>query len=210
MKIFSLKKKILSKAIRDKIDILKIVISVSEYLMIKAYVLCESIDENFEKDFLVIEKMNRLFIKEENKYYSIAYPFSVDNNGVISYRETNLTVSMLVTVEYLINCIKNDDIFDIERLLDLCWNFEQYNQMPDSDKKFTNELIIYLLHYEVGYIRFDIDEANENGKLHPKFHFDINYDTKSTFKIGLFKNISVDSFADLLNIKSECYYLKSS
>ena len=59
-----------------------------------------------------------------------------------------------------------------------------------QDNKMCGKLITFLLSFEAGYLRFDIDELNANGKMHPKEHLDINYSTGCTFKLGLSKELN--------------------
>ena len=60
---------------------------------------------------------------------------------------------------------------------------------------------------EPAYIRYDHDSDNENGKLHPLNHLDVNYSAYGTFKLGL-ENLMVENyFEDVLNIKTDCSYL---
>lgn len=61
---------------------------------------------------------------------------------------------------------------------------------------------------EDGYIRYDYDPANEDGDIHPLYHFDINYSSAVTYKIGLNKPIKGNDFQDTLNIKTNCAYLR--
>ena len=61
--------------------------------------------------------------------------------------------------------------------------------------------------FEEGYIRYDHDEINENGLLHPLFHYDIFYSSNTTFKIGLKTSINCDHFIDLLQVESNCHFL---
>lgn len=48
-------------------------------------------------------------------------------------------------------------------------------------------LISYLLKYDLGYIRYDIDQEHENGRMYPPNHLDICLDIAATYKIGLDK-----------------------
>ena len=68
--------------------------------------------------------------------------------------------------------------------------------------------ILALFMYDDGYIRYDYDKENENGKLHPLRHYDIFHASKSTFKIGLDHNINPEEFVDLVNIKTCCHFVR--
>lgn len=60
---------------------------------------------------------------------------------------------------------------------------------------------------ETGYIRYDYDPDHENGTLHPLYHFDVNYSSKGTYKMGINKKMEKEDFVDLLDIKTKCHYI---
>ena len=80
--------------------------------------------------------------------------------------------------------------------------FELEDNLHDGLK-----LVEYLFVCEPGYLRFDYDQDNENGALHPLNHIDINYSDYGSYKIGLSESIDYLKFIDILNIKTNCYYL---
>lgn len=69
-------------------------------------------------------------------------------------------------------------------------------------------LILRLLSTELGYIRYDYDAEHEKGALHPLYHFDVNYSSKGTYKLGIDKKMKMEDFVDLLDIKTECRYIR--
>ena len=84
-------------------------------------------------------------------------------------------------------------------------------ETEQNDDEFTIEqmwtLFSYLLKYDLGYIRYDIDPEHENGKLHPLYHLDICLDNSATYKIGLDKKIEFDDLKNILDITNECWYI---
>ncbi len=60
---------------------------------------------------------------------------------------------------------------------------------------------------EDGYIRYDYDLKNKNGKKHPLYHLDINYSSGVTYKVGLRHAVSDSEFQDILDVKTDCAYL---
>ncbi|MCM1363191.1 MAG: hypothetical protein NC235_15065, partial [Clostridiales bacterium] len=100
-----------------------------------------------------------------------------------------------------------DERCSIEEILEKIWEEEGFEQASDAEKYSICTLITVLLSYEVGYIRYDYDDVHENGKLHPLNHFDVNYSTNTTYKIGANKKLDIELFLKLLDITSECLYL---
>ena len=84
-------------------------------------------------------------------------------------------------------------------------------ETEQNDDEFTIEqmwrLFSYLLKYDLGYIRYDIDPEHENGKLHPLYHLDICLDNSATYKIGLNQEIRFDNFKDILDTATESWYI---
>lgn len=94
---------------------------------------------------------------------------------------------------------------DFEKVFEIMMETEQ------NDDEFTMEqmwtLFSYLLKYDLGYIRYDIDPEHENGKLHPLYHLDICLDNSATYKIGLNQEIRFDNFKDILDTTTESWYI---
>ena len=94
---------------------------------------------------------------------------------------------------------------DFEKVFEIMMETEQ------NDDEFTIEqmrtLFSYLLKYDLGYIRYDIDPEHENGKLHPLYHLDICLDNSATYKIGLNQEIRFDNFKDILDTATESWYI---
>jgi hypothetical protein len=78
---------------------------------------------------------------------------------------------------------------------------------PNSNESLGLFLLEEIFQFEPSYIRYDNDPDNENGKLHPLNHLDINYSQYSTFKQGLNETISQAYFKNLQNTKTECIFL---
>ena len=68
-------------------------------------------------------------------------------------------------------------------------------------------LLEEMLSFEPGYIRYDIDEQNENGTLHPLHHLDVNYSAYGAYKIGLNAKLVNGYFENILDISTDCCFL---
>lgn len=163
---------------------------------------------------IIVDKMSRLFCFSDNKYFSIVFPFDLEvaeeNDNAyrvydsvlgidIDNRLVALMKRMLDQIDFAQNMI--DEMIE-KAYFDV--SGEEYTE--DEVEKCFN-LILRLLSMELGYIRYDYDPDHENGTLHPMYHFDVNYSSKGTYKIGINHKMKKEDFIDLLNIKTECRYI---
>lgn len=153
---------------------------------------------------LHVDKMSRLFFVKEDKSYSINFPFFTDNSAErltfsafacspVDNRVTSEVLSLLSTY----NLLDADDIYSF---LDPISNSLEVEPAIWS-------LLKNLMMCDDGYIRVDHDEVRANGNLHPLDHIDVFYEGASTFKIGLVDRLSLNDFADLLDVGSDCHFL---
>ncbi|MFP0198000.1 hypothetical protein ACKJSM_22870 [Pseudomonas sp. PHC1] len=86
--------------------------------------------------------------------------------------------------------------------------------ITDSFGMDVSEAIIYydafaaILSDDHGYFRFDDDKKNENGKIHPRYHFDIFYKNSSSIKIGTDAAVDIDCFYSLFDGSLPKHYLR--
>lgn len=208
MKLICLNRKIKVSAVRNRMDVIKIVIKACEFIIDEQYSIFEHIRDVKDKSFIYMDKMKRIVISTENQLFSIGFPFNVDIDNVkITYLNNTITINnhILSVIESIINVL--DERCSIEEILEKIWEEEGFEQASDAEKYAICTLITVLLSYEVGYIRYDYDDVHENGKLHPLNHFDVNYSTNTTYKIGANKKLDIELFLKLLDITSECLYL---
>jgi len=152
---------------------------------------------------LIIDKMNRLFFHKENKYFSVSFPFSTlldEDNRVIEINSYSGKKVDFQSISGVISVLEN----------------EQFKLNPSPIDYYMNsngvdsiglELLEEIFRFEPSYIRYDYDPTNENGKLHPLYHVDINYSTYGTFKFGLNNEINLAYLENLLNTNTDCAYI---
>jgi hypothetical protein len=153
---------------------------------------------------LIVNKMSRLFITTNDKFFSINFPFfvqKIDTDFSVStynHSEINSIISSEIISLTQTNLILESESIDgfIESLL-------------ESNEDIENIWIILrdLMLCEDGYIRYDYDPIRANGKIHPLNHLDIFYSQSTTFKIGLNNRISLEHLEDILDIKTDCLFL---
>jgi hypothetical protein len=195
--------------IKTKLQVLEILMEATRYILVNP-----EIDKNniAGKIILLIDKMSRLFFLHEGKYYSIVFPFLTrhyDNKLLFSFQNEVEIDSQLIS--NILSIIKGSSFNTICSLdfADSIYNFEtEYNE---NFWVFLRELLLH----EDGYIRYDKDltgylEAKTKGeeRKHPLNHFDVCYSSSATYKIGIDRDLSEGDFVDLLDIKTDCRYLK--
>lgn len=163
---------------------------------------------------IIIDKMSRLFCFSDNKYFSMVFPFDIEIteerdityriydsvSGIeIDNRLTALMKRMLDQIDFTQNTV--DEMIE-KAYFDVSGEGYTENEVENCFK-----LILRLLSMETGYIRYDYDPIHENGTLHPRYHFDVNYSSKGTYKLGINKKMTTEDFVDLLDIKTECRYI---
>lgn len=162
---------------------------------------------------LKIDKSKRLYCYSENKFFSVAYPCSIDidNNHIVQLRTINGIDLNYYSISSALSILKDEIFINNPSLTNF---YLSYN--PTADLLLENtvnvELGISLLEevfqYEPSYIRYDYDEKNKNGNLHPLNHFDICYSSEGTFKIGIDDKIDFDFFKNILDINTDCIFVK--
>jgi hypothetical protein len=149
-----------------------------------------------------IDKMSRLFFFSEKKYFSVNFPFFVDNNqdGNIVYDKNDKHIDSEI-VSKIMELFLGKNILCSNSLT----NFFDLLEDIYEEKDIWN-IIVELLTFEEGYIRFDNDNAHI-GEFHPQYHVDVCYRESNKIKLGLRNTIAESDFFDLLDSRSSCYFL---
>jgi hypothetical protein len=196
--------KLLFSPIREKTDVIKLLME-----SIKIMLVNNEMKENLIKGrmLLHVSKMSRLFYFSDNKYFSINFPFFINQEDTLFFYSKNLkdidsriTSDVLGILSSEKNLIASSSMYDLLELASETEDDEDYRNIFLS---FLNELLLF----EDGYIRYDYDEKRTNELTHPLNHLDIFYSSGSTFKIGLTKRISEDFLIDLLDLQTVCHFL---
>lgn len=194
IKIPPYKINIFSKPIRNKNDCVSILLETVENFIYHN----EAIKE-IQNNTMLLEN-GRLFVFLENKYFSIKFPFKIKIEEEIKFYINNIELNSIIlsAIRYAFLNISNsirDILSQIEK------EYEQIN------KDEIEEIIIAMLLLDDGYLRYDHDAKNENGKLHPLDHLDIFY-TNNSVKLGLKDGLSQKNFVKIISKKyDECCYL---
>ena len=160
---------------------------------------------------LLIDKMSRLFFYKKDKFFSINFPFYVtEQQSYLSFKYKNICEVDAQIISNVISTLQCNE-FDAHCSLDFVEPITDYESANNSFWIFFKDLLLM----EAGYIRYDYDSTtynkfkNKNREHeHPLNHFDIFYSSNTTFKIGLTNRLNEQNFQDILNIRTDCMYLK--
>lgn len=206
-------KSIFSSAIRHKIDLMNISVS----LMIKLSSLDSNsnLNSNTNCVFMKSKDTHRYCIISDNQIMSAILPFRFDFNCELNFNHDRdfIDLNDLYILSMCIGKIK----YEIDNAIDL---------LSDDIRSIIDEVLIgdlnldkmqefkykkllnHMFFQEDGYLRFDYDEENSNEHIHPLNHIDINFSNNSTFKLGLKERIDFHTFWDILRSDTNCFYLE--
>ena len=154
---------------------------------------------------LIVSKMSRLFFISPKRIFSINFPFFVmEESGGLRFRShAHKNIDSKATSDILA-LLENEELlnsFEIlrfaEPILDAC----------AADEHIWS-LFRELLLVEDGYIRYDHDEERADGHRHPLHHLDVFYSNGSTFKLGLPSAIGSRDLEDLLDLGTDCHFIR--
>lgn len=193
-------------AVRDSYDNLFNVLTFVEIVNNCGH--CRTNNEN-DVDFAIFTgNTTRILIKNNLGYYTMCLPFKIiDYGGNISfnYDEYKIPVTSFF-ISVMRSCIaacrnygySHEDI--IEGVM------ANYNVDVREAVNFC-DIFTSLMTEDHGYFRFDDDEENENGRVHPRYHFDFYYKNSSSVKLGIEKSISFEYFKKLFDHEAERPYV---
>ena len=204
--------KLLSFAIRTNDHLINLSLNIVDYLL--NYYCYDNLDNNSVHRVIIVKHDSyRIIFQEPDKIFSICFPFkieNIDNNFIITdfYNNEirNAELSLLKSIFKKDEEENKADVSELKDPLDFYSDLEEiFIDYPDILWKVNDvwQIVIKLLTYEYGYIRFDDDPINANGKIHPLFHFDMAYCNYATYKFGLNKRISLDQFIDMFNPETD-------
>lgn len=197
------------KPVRETKDVLSLILDTLSFLSYGS--LCEKETGNL---FVKIDKMSRVFYQLEDKYFSIAFPFYIEENEgaegsyciydiMDDFQIDNKLISIMKGIA------ENIDITNcsMEELFDCIWTDNYDEDITEKEIECCFNIIMRILASEIGYIRFDYDPVHENGNMHPLNHLDVNYSGRCTYKLGLKNRICMEEFIDILDVGTKCDYV---
>jgi hypothetical protein len=187
------------KPLRNRVDIIMLLL---ESIRIIINNINTATEKPKGKMVLHIDKMKRLFFFSEKKFFSINFPFFISNslNGNMVYDNFDKNIDSRI-ISTIMELFSGKNILASNNLITFLDMLEDIYEETD-----IWNIIIELLTFEEGYIRFDND-VEHTSELHPQYHIDVYYKESNKMKFGLQNMIVEDDFFDLLDSKSSCYFL---
>ncbi|MBW2937413.1 hypothetical protein KXJ69_04810 [Aureisphaera sp. CAU 1614] len=147
--------------------------------------------------------MSRLFFYRQDKFFSVAFPFSViteDDEIVEISSFSGISIDSKALSSVL--SILEDSSFKLNP------SVTDYYIESNTVENIGISLLEEIFQSEPSYVRYDYDPKYVNGRLHPLHHLDINYSSYGTYKLGLNNSIAIDYFDNILNLNTDCTYLE--
>lgn len=201
--------------IKKKADIIELLLVTINYIQLSPSEMSDNsidnlkINSTHKKVVVLYGKINRIFYCLNNRIVSISIPFQhksiKERNTCIKYHifkdyDTNLTIDSEL-INYLNLLLKNHS--SIEKIMDIL------NQSNYEYKKWEDVLKVFnkLLSYDTGYLRYDYDKERANPNNHPCNHIDVNFDDRSSFKLGLSNKCSCQELISIIDKNDKVRYL---
>lgn len=194
--------------VRDALDNLSNILNVVEIATFHQNKILPDYTNNFDIAIFT-GTCNRALVRKSNGYFTMSLPFQIiDHGDRISFNfdpiQGEVNGLFLSIMRNAITASKDSYISCDNVVLSISETFGL--DIPEStmfcDAFFT------LLADDHGYFRFDDDVEGENGKIHPRFHFDFYFKNSSSVKIGTEKLVGIECFLSLFDKKSPKMYLK--
>lgn len=163
-----------------------------------------------ERIIISIGKMSRIFYLLEKKWFSMHFPFIVrqyENSKDMFFHNCDIRVSQ-VLLSRLLTIFESmqNKMLNIYSMLEMLTD-PDFIQVDCSIEEMWL-IVSYLLQYELGYLRYDIDLEHEPNKIHPLYHLDICLSGGASYKLGLEKELNFKDFRSILDVTTKCWYLK--
>lgn len=203
-------KKFFDFPIRKKRDSIILLINLCDYLLNFSQI--SDSEKIISSMYIKNNNGYRLFYEESGKTYTLCSPFRfyvVDDSieitnsilGIIGNPEISLLKRIFITEKLYSLKDAVDSYCLIETII-----YEDFNSISITPQEMWNFLISFIS-YESGYLRYDYDPKNCNGKIHPLHHLDIFYTNYSTFKFGIKKTMPIEDFIDMFDSETDQLYL---
>ncbi len=188
--------------IRDKRDVVRLLMKIIKLMLVNAPP--KAIDTKGEV-VLHVSKMSRIFFFSAFRYFSICFPFTVsDEEGFLAFSSGGIIDVDSKTTSDVLSFINSDENFNVNCVYQF---IEPILDISHYEPNFWM-LLLKLLTLDDGYIRYDYDEENEQGLIHPKNHYDVFYSSNSTFKVGLKGKLKKEEMIDFVKSESDCHFIE--
>lgn len=195
-------------AVRDSFDNLENILNLAEIINNCSHTRLEGFDRDSEI-VLFTGDCSRALIKKQDGYFSMALPFQVVDYGLqiafnLELFEKGIDSEFISIMRNAINSTKKSKISHEDIFLDLAVNYD----LDTSEATSYLDAFFHLVSEDHGYFRFDDDPVNENGIIHPRYHFDFFCKNTTSVKIGKDAYADIDSFYSLFDSTQPKWYLR--
>ncbi|EPN3981392.1 hypothetical protein [Vibrio parahaemolyticus] len=185
------------KAVRHSLDNLSNILQLAEIVN-----SCPEHIEGGNKDNFDIavftNDFHRFVVRKEDGYFSMSIPFQVIvENGHIHFNcdliEQPVSGKFISIMRNAIETVDGNIHSHEDVIFSIIENFNV--EMQEAIEYY--DTFAAIISEDHGYFRFDDDEENADGHIHPRFHFDIFYKNNSSLKIGYDKLAKIDCLISL-------------
>lgn len=196
-------------AVRDSFDNLNNLLHLAEIVNTCAHCMISDYEDDF--DIAIFSgDYTRALVRNNCRYFSMAIPFQVINLGEsICFNcdaiEQGVSGIFISIIRNALATSKNGHFFHEEII---CSISDAFGLDVDEVSPYY-DTFVSLLSDDHGYFRFDDDIENENGNIHPRYHFDFFYKNTTSIKIGCDSQIGIECFYSLFDSRLPKRYLKA-
>lgn len=195
------------RAVRDAVDNLENLVNIAEIINTCHHCICRPEQEDYDLA-VFFGSYRRAIIRKGNGYFSMGVPFQIVNEGdTISFNMDSIAEPVSGR---LISVLRNaaltwresptpDDVS-----LSLCDSFG----IDACEAMVYCNAFLSLLTDDHGYFRFDDDPSNEDGHVHPRYHYDFFFKNTTAIKIGSPIVSSLECFYALCDTSVAKRYLR--
>lgn len=204
--VVSTKYLVIDEAFRNKYEIIKLCLN---FLKVAQYSGGDFRED--ENCVLVVDKMSRLFIRYGESIHTIHFPFTTimcDDKAVFYLNEIEIN-SKTITIlqDFFSRC---DAISEMDDFYEIYLQITNEYELSQCEEKDTWEMIKTLVLFEPGYLRYDRDFSDSmNEYRHPPYHIDFYYSNTATFKIGLYKDITLEELELIIDKEQNCWFAEN-
>jgi hypothetical protein len=197
-------------AVRNSLDNVHNLLNIADIVNSHPYAVCveEYAGEAF--DFAVFSGDScRVLIRKQDGYFSMSIPFQIIDEG--DFITFNFDAIGEVVNGALISILRNamSTAKEYPMAQDaIAMSLEDSFGLNSYDISMYCGAFFALLADDHGYFRVDDDPGNQNGDIHPRYHFDFFYKNTSTVKVGLDDMVDVECFYDLFSKSRPKRYLR--
>lgn len=185
---------------------ISLILDVAEFILTNLSSYSEVVinKTNITLDSIVVFQDRLYCFINKDKFFSVNFPVRInENQNTIHFGNAQLTIAAISRLKSSLKdivqglCNGNTTIEDV--------NSQLTPGLSQNELRFMERL----LSVESGYVRYDYDEDNHNGRVHPLNHLDFNYSC-AKYKIGLYKRLTPYEFLMIFGRenKDECVFLE--